>query len=36
MNGYKSEIDELTEKMKRKGYKLVCSNYINWIFEKFK
>lgn len=36
MNGYKSEIDELTEKMKRKGYKLLCSNHINWVFEKVK
>ena len=34
MNGYLSEINQLVEKMKRKGYHLVCSNHINWIFEK--
>lgn len=34
MNGYKSEHDQLVDKMKSKGYQLICSNHINWIFEK--
>jgi FkbM family methyltransferase len=36
MNGPPSQHSSTVDMMKLKGYRLVCTEYINWIFEKIK